>query len=59
MIERNWKKYYTLEESKKKTEDFIIKSADELILELKKRRAEKFIPGTEVVFSNTGKLCIK
>ena len=59
MIERNWKKYYTVEESIARTDKFIEESADELIKELRKKRAEKFKPGTEVVFSNEWKLCIK
>jgi len=36
----NWKKYYTVEEAKKKTSEYIKKTADELILELRKRREE-------------------
>ena len=59
MIERNWKKYYTMEEMLEKWEKHIRDNADKLILELRKRRAKKFKSGTEIVFSNTGELCMK
>jgi len=38
VIIKNWKKYYTIEESKKITEKYIKKSADELIFELRNKR---------------------
>ena len=40
-------------------EKLIRKNADKLVLELRKRRAEKFKSGSEVIFSNKGELCIK
>ena len=59
MIERNWKKYYTKQEMLERWEKLIRKNADKLVLELRKRRAEKFKSGSEVIFSNKGELCIK
>ena len=40
-IIKNWKKYYTIEESKKITEKFILDSAEDLVLQLRKRKAYK------------------
>jgi len=41
VIIKDWKKYYTIKESKKITEKYINKSADNLILELQKNRINK------------------
>ncbi len=38
---KDWIKYYSIEESIKITDDYIEKSADEMILEIRKKRAEK------------------
>ena len=43
VIIKNWKKYYTIEESKKITEKYIKKSADELIFELRNKNINKEI----------------
>lgn len=40
-IIRNWKTYYSLEESIKISDEYIEKSADKLVIELKKARANK------------------
>jgi len=58
-IIRNWKEYFSLEESKKMTEDYIKQSAEEMIIELRKRRAKNFKSWTEVIFSNNEELCMK
>ena len=58
-IIRNGKKYYTMEEMLKKWEEHIRENAEELITELKKKRLKKFKSGTEIVFSNNGKICTK
>lgn len=61
MIEKNWKKYYSVDEMKKMTEDYIYETAEDLVLELRKNKKEFFKNNSwkEVVFSNDGDLCMK
>ena len=57
-IIRNWKEYFSTEEMLERWEKLIRKNADELVLELRKRRTKKFKSWTEVIFSKEWKLCM-